>query len=87
MGFGAWNFGFAFNMDGLPQIGKALVIIGVLLALVGGLIMLSGNIPWLGKLPGDIIIRKKNFTFYFPLATSILISILLTLIFWLFGRK
>ncbi len=74
-------------MDGLPHIGKALVIIGVLLALVGGLLMLSGKIPWLGRLPGDIIIQKKNFTFYFPLATSILISILLTLLFWLFGRK
>ncbi len=45
------------------------------------------KIPYLGKLPGDILIQKKNFTFYFPLATSILISIILSLIFWLWPRR
>jgi hypothetical protein len=46
-----------------------------------------GKIPLIGRLPGDIYIRKGDFTFYFPLATSILISILLTLLFSLFGRR
>ncbi|MEW6117781.1 MAG: DUF2905 domain-containing protein [Nitrospirota bacterium] len=74
-------------MDGFQHIGKVLVIIGIILLVVGGLVMLSGRIPWLGRLPGDIVIQRKNFTFYFPLSTSIIISIILTLIFWLIGRR
>jgi hypothetical protein len=69
------------------ELGKILLLLGILLIVIGGVFMLSGKIPWLGRLPGDIIIKKKNFTFYFPLATSILISIILTLIFWFLGRK
>lgn len=49
--------------------------------------LLSGKISWIGRLPGDIIVEKKNFTFYFPIATSILVSIVLSLIFWFIGRK
>ncbi|MBF0328545.1 MAG: DUF2905 domain-containing protein [Nitrospirae bacterium] len=71
----------------MEQIGKAMIIGGIVLAAVGGLLMLSGKIPWLGKLPGDIMIEKKNFTFYFPLATSILLSAVLSFLFWLIGRK
>ncbi|HEX8949855.1 MAG TPA: DUF2905 domain-containing protein [Dissulfurispiraceae bacterium] len=74
-------------MDGLQHIGKALIVIGILLVVIGGLLMLSGKVPWLGRLPGDIVVQRKNFTFDFPLATSILLSILLTLILWLIGRK
>lgn len=73
--------------EGVHSIGKFLVITGVVIAVVGGLMMLSSRIPWLGRLPGDILIQRKNFTFYFPLATSILISILLTILFWIFGRR
>jgi len=73
--------------DGIQYIAKFLIILGTVIIAVGGLLLLSGKISWLGKLPGDIIIQKKNFTFYFPLATSILLSLLLTLIFWLFGKK
>lgn len=62
-------------------------MLGAVVAAVGLLFMLADKIPWLGRLPGDIIVRRKNFTFYFPVATSILISIVLTLLFWLFGRK
>ncbi|MEJ2682890.1 MAG: DUF2905 domain-containing protein [Candidatus Sulfobium sp.] len=68
-------------------IGKLLIVLGAVVAAVGLLFMLADKIPWLGRLPGDIIVRRKNFTFYFPVATSILISIVLTLLFWLFGRK
>ncbi|MEW6570188.1 MAG: DUF2905 domain-containing protein [Nitrospirota bacterium] len=73
--------------DSIQYIGKFLIFLGLIVAVVGGLLLLSGKIPWIGRLPGDILIEKKNFTFYFPLATSILLSILLTLIFWLLGRK
>ena len=73
--------------EGMQHIGKALIITGAVIALIGAALLLSGRIPWIGRLPGDILIEKKNFTFYFPLATGILISILLTLLFWLFGRR
>jgi hypothetical protein len=73
--------------DGIPHIGRALLLAGLILAAIGGLLLAAGRISWLGRLPGDIIIQKKNFTLYFPLATSILVSILLTLVFWLLGRR
>ncbi|MBF0567115.1 MAG: DUF2905 domain-containing protein [Nitrospirae bacterium] len=71
----------------IEHLGKALLIMGIIVALIGGLLLLSGKIPFLGRLPGDIIIHRKNFTFYFPLATSIIISIILTLLFSFFGRR
>jgi uncharacterized membrane protein YkgB len=67
-------------------LGKILILLGVLIIVIGLLLLLGEKIPWVGRLPGDIVIRKKNFTFYFPLATSILISIILTLLFALFRR-
>jgi hypothetical protein len=54
--------------------------------LLGTLFTLGGRLPWLGRLPGDIAIERENFRFYFPLATSIVISIILTLIVALFRR-
>ena len=74
-------------MNGFFQLGKMLIVLGLVIAGVGLLFTLGGKIPWIGRLPGDIYIRRKNFTFYFPLATSLLISIILTLIFMLFRRK
>lgn len=73
--------------EGIQHIGRFLIITGIIIAAVGGLFLLSGKIPWLGKLPGDIVIQRKNFTFYFPLATSILLSIIITFILWLLGRR
>ena len=73
--------------DGIQHIGKMLLLIGIIVAAIGGLVIIAGRISWIGRLPGDILIQKKNFTFYFPLATSILISIVLTLLFWLLGRR
>jgi hypothetical protein len=64
-----------------------LLLIGVTLVFLGGVLLLAGKVPFLGRLPGDIVIERKNFTFYFPLATSILLSIVLTLILSLFGRR
>jgi hypothetical protein len=73
--------------DGIQHIGKFLILFGLSISAIGGLLLLSGKIPWLGRLPGDILIQKKNFTFYFPLATSILLSIILTLLFWILGKR
>jgi Protein of unknown function (DUF2905) len=69
------------------ELGKILVIIGAVMLALGGVFLLSGKLPWIGRLPGDIVIHKKNFTFYFPLATSVILSLVLTLILWLIGRK
>lgn len=69
-----------------PAFGKTLIISGLLIALVGVLFTFSGKIPWLGRLPGDIFVKRENFTFYFPLATSIILSLLLSLILWLFRK-
>jgi hypothetical protein len=71
----------------MQELGRLILVMGLVLVLLGGLLLLSGRIPWLGKLPGDILIQRRNFTFYFPLATGILISLLLTLVFWLLGRR
>ena len=64
-----------------------LVVFGLLIALVGVVLMLVGRVPWLGRLPGDIHIQRGNWTFYFPLATSLLLSLVLTLILWILGRR
>jgi hypothetical protein len=69
------------------SVGKLLVLFGVVLVLLGGLLLLGGKIPFLGRLPGDIVIRREHWSFYFPLTTSIVISVLLTLLFSLFGRR
>jgi hypothetical protein len=73
--------------EGIQHIGKMLVMLGLILTAIGGVLVLAGRISWIGRLPGDILIQKKNFTFFFPLATSVLISVILTLLFWLFGRR
>ena len=74
-------------MQGFDSVGKLLIMFGLILAAVGGVILLVGRVPFIGKLPGDMYIQRKNFTFYFPLATSILLSIILTLLFSFFSRR
>ena len=71
----------------MQQIGRLLIIFGVITMLLGVLLIFAGKLPWFGRLPGDIVIERKNFTFYFPLATSILISLLLTLLFRMIGKR
>ncbi|WP_136514692.1 DUF2905 domain-containing protein [Geomonas edaphica] len=70
----------------MPSFGKSLIILGLIIAAIGAIFTLAGKIPWLGRLPGDIYVKKENFTFYFPLATSIIISLLLSLILWFFRK-
>jgi len=74
-------------MAPLPQLGKFLIVIGCVIAVLGIVLFLYGKIPWFGRLPGDFHFRGKHVSFYFPLATSLLISLLLTFILWLIGRK
>ncbi len=73
------------------DLGKLLIGFGVLLILIGGFLslagVLSGKIPWIGRLPGDIYIQRGNWSFYFPVATSILLSVILTLLFSFFNRR
>ena len=64
----------------LISIGKIIIFLGLLLIIFGVIILLTGKIFPLGRLPGDILIKKQNFTFYFPLATSLLISLILSIL-------
>jgi hypothetical protein len=70
----------------LSSLGKILIIIGAITAVIGVILVLGDKIPWIGRLPGDIYIKRDKFTFYFPLMTSIIISLLLTLIFSIFRK-
>ncbi len=70
----------------MESFGKALIFFGILLVVLGFVFSVGVKIPWLGQLPGDIYIRRENFTFYFPLTTCLLISLILTLVLYLFRR-
>ncbi|NPA49106.1 MAG: DUF2905 domain-containing protein [Thermodesulfobacteria bacterium] len=74
-------------MNPLESLAKILILMGILIVILGIVLLLGSKIPLLGRLPGDIVIRRGNFTFYFPLATSILLSVLLTLILSILFRK
>ncbi|MGB9706471.1 MAG: DUF2905 domain-containing protein [Microgenomates group bacterium] len=65
----------------MPEIGKIIITLGVILIFVGVVILLLGKLPFVGKLPGDIYLKGKNFSFYAPLGTMLLLSLLLSLIF------
>jgi hypothetical protein len=66
--------------------GKWLVLVGLALVIAGTFLHFGGKIPFIGRLPGDFRIERDNFSFYFPLSTCILVSLLLSLLFWLFRR-
>ena len=67
----------------MNQIAKTLVFLGLILIIVGGVIYLTGKVPGIGKLPGDIQIKKENFTFYFPITTCLLVSLVVSFILFL----
>ena len=70
----------------MSEIGRLLLVVGGVIVILGLVLSVAGRVPWLGRLPGDVVYRKGNFTLYFPLATSILLSLLLTGLLWLFRR-
>ena len=75
----------------VSELGKILLGFGVVMVVLGGILLLAGNllgkVPWLGRLPGDIFIDRGNWKIYFPLTTSILVSVVLSLLFFVFGRR
>lgn len=71
----------------MSDLGRALIIVGLVLAAAGVALTYASRVPWLGRLPGDVQIQRGSWTFYFPLATSVLLSLALTLILWLVGRR
>jgi hypothetical protein len=71
---------------GFGALGKMLILLGVFIILIGLFLVIGEKIPWIGRLPGDIIIKKEKFSFYFPITTCIIISIILTLLFTLFRK-
>jgi hypothetical protein len=66
--------------------GKALIYLGILAVVVGVIFLLGGKIPWLGHLPGDLTIEREGYTFYFPLTTCVLISVIISLVLYFFRR-
>jgi hypothetical protein len=70
----------------MPGIGKLFIVLGIVLILVGLAFMFGDKIPFIGRLPGDIFIKKEKFSFYFPITTSIIISIILTVLFSIFRK-
>lgn len=71
----------------MNDFGKVLIGIGVALIVLGVLFSLGARLPWLGRLPGDIDIRRENFRFYFPVTTCLIISVVVTLLFRWFGKR
>jgi hypothetical protein len=70
----------------MPNVGRLLMFVGAAILILGALLSFGPRLPWLGRLPGDIVIERDNFRLYFPIGTSILISIILTLIAAAFRR-
>ncbi len=69
-----------------PQLGKALIVLGLMLVVLGAAVWGLGSVPMLGRLPGDIYVRRGNFTLYFPITTAIVISVVLSLLLALLRR-
>jgi hypothetical protein len=70
----------------MPEFGKTLIFLGLLLLIVGVILSLAGKLPWLGNLPGDFTIERGRFSFYVPITTCIVISIVISLVLYFFRR-
>jgi hypothetical protein len=70
----------------MAALGKTLILLGIVIILIGLGLLFAQKIPYIGRLPGDIYVKRENFTFYFPLGTCIVISVVASLIFWLFRK-
>ncbi len=73
-------------MNPLNDMGRLLLLIGIFMVIAGLVLIFLPKLPFIGRLPGDFVIKRGNFTFYFPLATSIILSIILTIIFSIFRK-
>lgn len=71
----------------MNSLGRGLIVLGLVIAAAGVLLTFADRVPWLGRLPGDFYVKRENFSFYFPLTTSILISVVLSLILYLFRGR
>ena len=71
----------------MNDIGKALIVIGIALVALGALFWLGDKLPWFGRLPGDINIKREHFQFYFPVTTCLFVSVVVTLLFWLLRKR
>ena len=71
----------------MQELGRVLVGLGCLAVVLGVVLVLAGRIPWLGRLPGDILVRRGPVTFYFPLVTCVVLSVVLTIVVNLFWRR
>lgn len=70
----------------MGEVGKVCIVVGVVLVGVGLVLVLGGKVPWLGRLPGDVAVERKHFTLYFPVASCLLLSVVVTLMVWLLRR-
>jgi hypothetical protein len=74
-------------MEQFQALGRILIIVGIIILVMGSFFIFGNKIPYLGRLPGDIIIQKKNFTFYFPLTTIIVLNLVIFLLIYLFKKQ
>ena len=74
-------------MTEMNSLGKALILFGVIAIVLGCIVLLGGKLSWFGRLPGDVYVQKKNFSFYFPITTSIILSILISIVMILFRKR
>ena len=70
----------------MPVLGKVLVVLGVVLVATGAFLLLGGRPDWIGRLPGDITVRRENFTFHFPVVSCLVASVVLSLLLWFFRK-
>jgi hypothetical protein len=73
-------------MDGLEPVGRLLVILGVFITVLGAIVLLTPRVPWLGRLPGDIVIHRDDLTIYIPLTTMLVVSVVLSVVLSVIGR-
>ena len=74
-------------MDGLEPIGRILVIVGLFITVLGAIMLLTPRVPWLGRLPGDIVIHRDDLTIYIPITTMMIASVLLSVVLSFIGRN
>jgi hypothetical protein len=70
----------------MGDLGRTLIFLGILLVIAGVVLSFAGKLPWFGNLPGDIVVRRERFTFYFPIVTCLIISAIISLVVYFFRR-